>query len=588
MKMGKEFPRLEWVLVCGILLCVFAVYFALNYLAPLYDDDFMRPGMGFFDSWQQAFKGYFDYGGRIAGYAWMNYCRSLPPAVLSAVIATVITATMLCMHILAVGSYWLRKGILPSVALAVSLYWFSLPDAMEVTIWKIGAVYSIGIFCTCLCLIPYRFLLDGKNCLTGRVALFFYCLLAVYTSFLLEIFPFTIAFSGLLSTFFLKKQSRPIPKWAWLTPALCAVCGVISYLSPANFMRAEQITIPLLYTLFSFSYKFIYSICIPAVIFAIIYCMLKKFQRVSLSEKEHFYILLLFIGSIIAGLPQILGKNISYRALSLSVVLVIIACNVLFIIFYKKNSYSALIPIVTFILFIFSAYSTTVEYAALHAAQLQRENMARLAAARGETEIFLPELPPIHAGNYFFGDTLRGNPIPAFHPFISKYLGLQNAWLLMSGAPEQLLSPANIIQQANINTALTPRLIVKSFAVSRGSQGLVLSLRCRGDISTIDRIIFLTASESSSLLIRGIANLAGMETRFPGPALYNKIVELMGRTTVLIRKNTLLVLPNGDALIYTLINPKTYTDGKLLAAVVRVSLRDGSIRYLHCALPPAH
>lgn len=48
MKTGEEFSRLQWILACGILLCVFALYFSLNYLAPLYDDDFMRPGKGFF------------------------------------------------------------------------------------------------------------------------------------------------------------------------------------------------------------------------------------------------------------------------------------------------------------------------------------------------------------------------------------------------------------------------------------------------------------------------------------------------------------------------------------------------------------
>lgn len=458
---------------------------------------------------------------------------------------------------------------------------------MEVTIWKIGVVYSIGIFCTCLCLIPYRFLLDGKNRLTSPVALFFYYLLAVYTSFVLEIFPFTIAFLGLLCAFFLKKHVQPLPKWALITPLLCCLCGSVSYLSPANFMRAQQIMVSFDYTIISFFYKFLYSIFIPTAIFVIIYYLLKKFYHVVLSEKEKFYIILLFIGAIISGLPQILGKNISYRAFSLSVILVIIACNVIFMIFYKKKTFSVLLPLAVFVVFLVSAYSTVVEYAALHAAQSQREDMARSAAGRGETEILVPELPAVHTPSYFFGDTLRGNPIPAFDPYISKYLGMRHVWLLMTDAPQQLLSPPHILQRKDLHVALTPRLAVTGFAVSRGSQGIVLSLRCEGEVSAIERIVFLTASERSSLLVKGIANLVGKQARFSDSAWPNKLFELMDRTTVLIRKNTRLTLPDNDILIYTLINPKTHTDGKLLAAVVRVSLRNGSSRYLHCALASA-
>ena len=313
------------------MLAIFLLYYFLASHTPMFADDYSFSFDKHDNLLQTVWEKYFTWGGRLLGHAWMLSVQHIAPPIFGIISAATTCFLLASIHLLTYGSRWKANTTLWQCVFPFAIFWFCLPEAWEILLWRTGTLYLLAISCACFFLIPYRFYMDLGVWLPGWMALPF-VLFAFLVPFWVEVVVLPSLF---LSVYMLyhRRDQTDTPVGAVVALLVFALGAALSLGAPGNFARASVANAFQLGTFISnavtLTYKYFYTVSIPLLvsIFAIL-AFSKKYSKINSFPAA---IVLAFIvasalsASIIWG-----GGSASYRALSMAFVLALITANISF------------------------------------------------------------------------------------------------------------------------------------------------------------------------------------------------------------------------------------------------------------------
>ena len=568
------------IAVLIFLLAIFLLFYFLATHTPMFADDYSF----FFDRGdnllQTIWEKYFTWGGRLLGHAWMISVQHISPQLFGIVSACAVCLLLAGIHLLTYGQRWKDNVNLWRCAFPFAIFWFCLPEAWEVLLWRTGTLYLLAVTCTCFFLVPYRFYMDSGTWLPRWMVVPF-TLFAFSIPFWVEVVILPALFLGVFMLKRWRSQNRP-PFWAVAALIALALGAACSIGAPGNFARASSANAFQLGTFIlnavTLTYKYLYTVSIPVLFSALVAVLLHN--KLGGPNNHPFAIVFaLLVASALSSAIILGGGSASYRALSTAFVLALVAANISFD--AALNRWPALwtLPALCLPVLAFSALQTCTDYEQLFAAQTSRTDQVKAALQRNEQIVYLPEYPAVRQKNFFFLDTLRGNPVPWPSQF-SRWHGLKNAYLLMDANPASLIDNAK--QQWTGNLPALPDINLLGVYVTPRKNGNVVSAVFQGDSNAIDEIFFFTVAQDSSLiplLARHLLSQKQLPAMLASPV--EKIAsELLDRTRIAIGPNTTIAKDNNITEYYTKLHPRCGENGSL-TLVIRIKSRDKTA-YIQC------
>lgn len=563
-----------------IMPAIFLLYYFLASHAPMFADDYSF----FFDQHdnllQTIWEKYFTWGGRLLGHAWMISVQHISPQLFGAISACAACLLLTGIHLLTYGREWKANATLWQCVFPFAIFWFCLPEAWEILLWRTGTIYLLAISCTCFFLAPYRFYMDSGTWLPRWMVVPF-TLFAFSIPFWVEVVILPGLFLGAFMLYHRHGNTKP-PAWAVAALAALALGAAFSIGAPGNFARAHAANAFQLGTFISnavtLAYKYLYTVSVPLLVSVFAFAALWKKSR-----PEHAFptvIVLAFLAASVLSAAIILGGgSASYRALSMAFVLALIAANISFGAALSRWTALKALPAICIPLLAFSTLQTCADYKQLLEAQTARTASIKTALQQGKQTVFVKEYPSVRQKNYFFLDTLRGNPVPWPVQF-SQWYGLKNAYLLMDAAPGTLKNNAH--QSWTGNLPLGQSLELQGVYVTPRGDGSVVSAVFQGALDSIEEIFFFTVAQDSSLIPHMARHLLSAK-KLPASlaSTVEKICsELFDRTRVEIGPNTKMNLNDNAAQFYAKIHPRAGTRGDI-TLVIRIKA-SGKTAYIQC------
>lgn len=563
-----------------VLLAIFLLFYFLASHAPMFADDYSF----FFDNHtnllQTIWEKYFTWGGRLLGHAWMISVQHISPQLFGFIAAGAVCLLLTGIHLLTYGREWKANTTLWQCLFPFAIFWFCLPEAWEVLLWRTGTIYLLAASCACFFLVPYRFYMDSGRWLPQWLALPF-VLFAFSIPFWVEVVILPTLFLGAFMLY--RRRSRNVtPAWAMAALAALALGTVFSIGAPGNFARANSANAFQLATFISnaitLTYKYFYTIFPSLLVSGFFFVIFWK--KPNPAQAFPTALVLAFLASSVFSAVIIFGGgSASYRALSMAFVLALVAANISFGAALARWSALKALPALCIPLLLFATLQTCSDYQHLLTAQGARTAHVKAALQRNEDTVYVQEYPAVRQKNYFFLDTLRGNPVPWPVQF-SKWFGLKNAYLLMDAAPATLKDAASQAWAGNVT--IGQGLALQGVYVTPRDNGKVVSAIFQGATSTIEEIFFLTVAQDSSL-IPSIAKHLLPAQQYPArlTTTVEKIAsELFDRTRIEIGPNTTMDQGNNTALFYAKLHPRGGTTGNI-ALVIRIKAH-GEAFYIRC------
>lgn len=562
------------------LLAIFLLFYFLSTHTPMFADDYSF----FFDSHddllQTIWKKYFTWGGRLLGHAWMISVQHISPQLFGIISAAAVCLLLAGVHLLTYGQVWKSNFSLCRWVFPFVIFWFCLPDAWEVLLWRTGTLYLLAVMCTCFFLVPYRYYMDSGKWLPNWLALPF-VLLAFSIPFWVEVVILPSLFLGAFMLYRRRGQTRP-PAWAVAALIALAVGAAFSIAAPGNFARASASNAFQLGTFISNAvtliYKYLYTISVPVLFSALVAALL--YGRTRKPQCFPFAVVLAFFAASALSVVIIFGGgSVSYRALSMAFVLALVAANMAFDAALSKWKWLWILPALCIPLLAVSALQTCTDYVQLLEAQAARDADVKAAHQRGEHIVFLTEYPAVRHKNFFFLDTLRGNPVPWPSQF-SRWYGLENAYLLMDATPDTLTDKAS--QRWTGSLPVIQGISLQGVYVTPRDKGNVVAAVFQDDKKVIDEIFFFTVAQNSSMIPKAALHLLPQKQL---PALLASPVEkiaseLFDRTRIAIGPNTTRPQGNKATMYYAKLHPRGGTEGNI-ALIIRIKAA-GETAYIQC------
>ena len=557
---------------------LFVVFFYLGIKIPAFTDDYFYRHIPLANVFTQTWEMYFVQGGRILGHAWMFFINAIPACAASCITAMFICLLCTSMHIMTYGAQWRHNLSLTQLLLPAATLYLFLPDAWEVLLWRTGMFYVIAAFFTCVFLVPYRLLMDGRNCLRNKSIAYFFVLFAFTVPFWIEIIILPALWLA-AAFLFLSPKEKKTAFWPLAAYGAFLAGSVLTLAAPGNFARAGVNAAfdgaVLMRTSAALIFKYLYTVCFPTVL-CIFFVIATRFGSIQIHEKKNMLKILLcfFIASIFSAVILLCSGNISYRALSFSFILVLIAMNIAY---WKASQIKPLlmgVPLILTGFAIFWGILTCIDYKNLKDAEQQRDQYIASLKTAGEKVAFLKEYPGIRQNNFSFLDSLRGNPRPYGDSFAAAY-GLEHAYLLMDPAPETLEQSATQKWQGSL--AISPTLTLRALLVAERESHKVVAAAFTGKTEQISDLVFLTAAADSSMQAR-IAQLFLPSVSFPmvvSSLPQRFLAEVLDRTFVLPAPNTRMQ-QDGTSLYYARLHPRAGRQGPLTLAL-SIKTRDATV-----------
>ncbi len=548
-----------------IFLCItFGVFFYLGIKAPLFADDYTYAQAPIFNALGKAWEMYFTWGGRVLGHAWMIAVESLPDHVTSCIVSIFICLLFVAIHILTYGAEWKNNLSLHKLAFPAAVLFLFLPEAWETTLWRSATFYTAAGLFTCAFLIPYRFLLEGKNVFRSAIASSPFVAFAFITPFWVEIVILPALWLAAVCLFLSPKESKA---GFWPLAAYIAffLGSALTIAAPGNFARAGAAvafdSMILIRAAASLAYKYSYTVAVPTALF-LFFALVVSLGKMSGNAKRVWKTgACLFVASLLSAALLLGGGVISYRALSFAFILMLIAMNMAYGTAVQALPSLRAVPLILIGFAAFWAALTCIDYTRLKEAERQRDIAVASLKQEGKKTVFLEEYPGIRQRNFFFLDPLRGNPLPWGNVF-SEAHGLEQAYLLMDPAPETLEQSA--VQEWRGSLAISPTVTLRSLLVAKRNGHKVIAASFAGKTEQIKELVFLTAAADSPVQTQ-LARLllppvsSPMVVRSLPQRLFG---ELLDRTVILPAPNT-LTHQDGIALYYAKLHPRAGSEGPL-------------------------
>ena len=548
------------IFLCGI----FGVFFYLGVNAPLFADDFFYAQISGFDAFSKAWAMYFTWGGRILGHAWMIAVESLPAYVASCIVSMFICLLFVAIHILTYGAEWKNNLSLHKLAFPAAVLFLFLPEAWETTLWRSATFYTAAGLFTCAFLIPYRFLLDGKNPFRSAVAASLFVAFAFITPFWVEIVILPALWLAAVCLFLSPKKSKA-GFWPLAAYIAFLLGSALTIAAPGNFARAGAAAafdgMVLVRAAASLAYKYSYTVAVPAALF-LFFALVASLGKMPGDAKRLWKTgACLVIASLLSAAILLGAGVISYRALSFAFILMLIAMNMAYGTAVRSMPWLRAVPFTLIGFAAFWAALTCIDYTRLKEAERQRDMHVASLKQEGKKTVFLEEYPGIRQRNFFFLDSLRGNPLPWGSAF-SEAHDLEQAYLLMDPVPETLERAAE--QEWRGSLAITPTVTLRSLLVAKRDDHKVIAASFAGKTEQIKELVFLTAAADSPVQTQ-LARL--LLSSVSSPMVVNSLPqrllgELLDRTVILPAPNT-LTHQDGAALYFAKLHPRVGSEGPL-------------------------
>ena len=229
-----------------VVLVIFGVIFALNYLMPLHRDDYdysmiwgtTQHVNGISDVIESTYNHYLLHGGRLFTVFCLNFFLWLGKFPFDVVNAIFFTALVLLIYFHARREIKLDEPII--LAVTGLLTWLSLPHFGEVAVWKSGStVYLWSALPALIFLLPYNLALrKNKSLRPTPYFLLPMFLLGLIAGCSVENLGVTVTLLTAAITFYLHKKNLPI-HWA-AAGSLGSLIGVIILIAaPGNYVRYD-------------------------------------------------------------------------------------------------------------------------------------------------------------------------------------------------------------------------------------------------------------------------------------------------------------------------------------------------------------
>lgn len=507
---------------------------------------------------------YFTWGGRVLGHIWMISIESLPVYVTSCIVSFCICLLFVAIHVITYGVEWKNNFSLHKIALPATILYFFLPEAWEITVWRTCTFYTAAALVTCIFLIPYRFLLDGKNSFCGKCASCFFIAFAFLAPFWVEVVILPALWLAAVCLFLSPKKSTA-GFWPLAAYIAFLLGSALTIAAPGNFARAGAAAafdgMVLVRAAAALAYKYSYTVAVPAALF-LFFALVASLGKMPGNAKRLWKAgACLVIASLLSAAILLGAGVISYRALSFAFILMLIAMNMAYGTAVQGMPWLRAVPFTLIGFAAFWAGLTCIDYTHLREAERQRDMRVASLKQEGKKTVFLEEYPGVRQRNFFFLDSLRGNPLPWGSAF-SKAHGLEQAYLLMDPAPETLEQSAE--QEWRGSLAISPTLTLRSLLVAKRDGHKVVAASFVGKTEQIKELVFLTAAADSPVQTQ-LARLLLPPVSSPMvvTSLPQRLLgELLDRTVILPAPNT-LTHQDGVALYFARLHPRVGSEGPL-------------------------
>lgn len=363
--------------------------------------------------------------------------------------------------------------------------------------WRSATFYIVAELFSCAFLIPYRFLLDGKNYFRNTISSYAFVAFAFITPFWVEIIILPALWLAAVCLLLSPKKNQ-----IWLL----ASGGV--YRVPRRFGTDHRGTRQFCPRRRNRRvryhdphargrrpcYKYSYTVVVPAALFVFFAAVASLGEMSGEAKRVWKTGACLFIASLLSAAILLGAGVISYRALSFAFILVLIAMNAAYGAAVRGMPSLRAIPLVLIGFSAFWAALTCIDYTRLKEAERQRDIRVASLKQEGKRTVFLEEYPGVRQRTFFFLDSLRGNPLPWGNVFATAH-GLEQAYLLMDPAPETLEQTA--AQQWRGSLAITPTLTLRSLLVAERGGHKIVAASFAGKTEQIKELVFLTAAADS-------------------------------------------------------------------------------------------
>ena len=229
-----------------VVLVIFGIMFALNYLMPLHRDDYdysmiwgtTQHVESISDVIESTYNHYLLHGGRLFTVFCLNFFLWLGKFSFDVANSILFTALVLLIYFHARREIKLDEPLI--LAVTGLLTWLSLPHFGEVAVWKSGStVYLWSAVPALIFLLPYNFVLKKQNfILPTPYSLLLMFILGLIAGCSVENLGVTVTLLTAAITFYLYKKNLPI-HWA-ATGSLGSLIGVIILIAaPGNYVRYD-------------------------------------------------------------------------------------------------------------------------------------------------------------------------------------------------------------------------------------------------------------------------------------------------------------------------------------------------------------
>lgn len=340
--------RPEYVMA-GIMSLFFILFCILNFLYPLYADDW-----GYFlhnfekssdynivkEIVNRQYNQYFNWGGRVVvhsiahfilwlGYPWYNLLNTL-------------VFILLLYLIYKISNY--THSINPVLfTLLTLLVWFATPSFNYVFFWKVGAAnYLWSTLIILLFIYPYyTHYISGKKNENGFLRSLLFFLAGIIAGWTNENMVVGLAFFIVALIILLKYEKRPVP--IWIIFGLCGVLagGVFMLSAPGNYIRAEVVSEELHlsdksllynigYRVLKVGYRYLVYILPVVILYSVVFFFYRKYADKDVYGKTFRCSILFFVSAHAACLAMVGSAIFPQRAIFGIIALLVTSTGILF------------------------------------------------------------------------------------------------------------------------------------------------------------------------------------------------------------------------------------------------------------------
>jgi len=342
-------PLLQQYILLGIICIFFILFCILNFLYPLYADDW-----GYFlhsfkksgdyniikEIVDRQHNQYLTWGGRVVvhsiahfilwlGYPWYNILNTL-----------ILILLLYLIYKISNNGY---RSNPPLFILLTILVWFATPSFNYVFFWKVGAAnYLWSTLFIMLFIYPfYSYYISEHNKKSiFRSALFLFA--GIFAGWTNENMVVGLAFFIIALLILLKYEKRQIP--GWMTFGLIGVFlgGIIMLAAPGNYIRAEVVSESLElseksflynigYRVLKVGYRYVVYILPIVILYSVIFYFYRKYTYKDRFGKIFRISFLFFLSGHIACLAMVGSAIFPQRAIFGIVTLLVVSIGILYV-----------------------------------------------------------------------------------------------------------------------------------------------------------------------------------------------------------------------------------------------------------------